>query len=121
MALPKHLIIGLRGEQLAARYLRKHGYKILNANYATKLGETDIIALSRDNTLCFIEVKTRSPGTMLPPSDAVDYKKEENLKTNAAAYMKQTKTEAENIRFDIIEIILYDLDTADINHIKNAF
>ena len=121
MALPKHLIIGLRGEQLAARYLRSKGYRILNSNFETKLGETDIIALSKNKTLCFIEVKTRSPGHMFPPSDAVDYKKEENLKTNAAAYMKYTKTEGNDIRFDIIEVILHDLDTADINHIENAF
>lgn len=121
MALPPHLITGLRGEQLAARYLRKTGYQILDANFSTKLGETDIIAKSKDGTICFVEVKTRSPGHLFPPSDAVDRAKRENLKTNAAAYIKMHKYEGKTIRFDIMEIILHDLDTADINHIKNAF
>ncbi len=122
MALPEHLRKGLRGEQLAARYLREKGYCIVAANYKTKLGETDIIALTRDeNTLCFVEVKTRSPGQLLPPAEAVDQGKESRLQINAAAFMKKNRLSIPNIRFDIIEIILHDLYTADINHIENAF
>lgn len=121
MALPEHLKTGLRGEQLAARYLIKNKYEIISSNFATKLGETDIIAVDKDGTLCFVEVKTRSPGQMIDPSQAVDYKKEENLRTNAAAFIKQTKMTEQRYRFDIIEVILHDLFTADINHIKNAF
>ena len=122
MSLPQHLRTGLRGEQLAARYLRDKKYSILAANYYTRLGETDIVALTKDRkTLCFVEVKTRSPGQMLPPSEAVDYRKAENLKTNAAAFIKSSKLKEIEIRFDIIEVILHDLHTADINHIKNAF
>ncbi len=121
MGLPEHLKVGLRGEQLAARYLRDRKYHILASNYATKLGETDIIAIDKDNTICFVEVKTRSPGQMLRPSEAVDYRKSENLKTNAAAFLKSEKFANATVRFDIIEVILHDLYTADINHIKNAF
>ncbi len=122
MALPEHLKTGLRGEQLAARYLREKKYKILAANYSTKLGETDIIALTKDGqTLCFVEVKTRKPGQMLSPAEAVDANKEARLRTNAAAYVKREKSDSLNIRFDIIEVILHDLFTADINHIENAF
>lgn len=121
MAMPEHLKVGLRGEQLACRFLRRNKYEIIATNYATKLGETDIVARSPDGTICFVEVKTRSPGQMLSPSEAVDYRKSENLKTNAAAFLKVTKNEKSDFRFDIIEVILYDLYTADINHIKNAF
>lgn len=121
MALPEHLKVGLRGEQLACRFLRRNKYEIIATNYATKLGETDIVARSPDGEMCFVEVKTRSPGQMLSPSEAVDYRKSENLKTNAAAFLRMTKSEGSPVRFDIIEVILYDLYTADINHIKNAF
>lgn len=121
MALPEHLKVGLRGEQLACRYLRNKKYSVIATNYATKLGETDIIAEAPDGTICFVEVKTRSPGQMTAPSEAVDYRKSENLKTNAAAFLKMTKSESADFRFDIIEVILYDLHTADINHIENAF
>jgi len=40
MALPEHLKVGLRGEQLACRFLRRNKYEIIATNYATKLGET---------------------------------------------------------------------------------
>ncbi len=121
MSLPEHLKTGLRGEQLAAKFLRKKSYRILDANFATKLGETDIIAQDKNGIICFIEVKTRSPGQMYSPAEAVDYRKQENLRSNAAAFLSASgMTEAET-RFDIIEVILHDLHTADINHIKNAF
>ena len=96
MPLPEHLKTGLRGEQLAARYLRDHKYQILASNYSTKLGETDIIAV-KDKTICFVEVKTRSPGQMFAPAEAVDYQKEERLKTNAAAFILVRKQEAKII------------------------
>jgi len=120
MALPSHLKKGLRGEQLAARYLREHGYEIMAANYSTKLGETDIIAKSKNGTVCFVEVKTRSPGQMFSPAEAVDHEKEKRLKNNATAYLRRRNISAET-RFDIIEVILHDLFTADINHITDAF
>lgn len=121
MALPEHLKKGLRGEQLAARYLCEKHYKLLAANFRSKAGETDIIAQSPDGTVCFIEVKTRSPGQMLPPSEAVDRRKEDNLTSNADYFIKLSKIDNAKTRFDIIEVILHDLFTADINHIENAF
>ena len=121
MAMPEHLKTGARGEQLAARYLRKHGYEIYAANYATPKGETDIIAIDRDKTVCFVEVKTRAPGGMLPPAEAVDYEKRQRLINNAAAFLSQAKMTGRKTRFDIIEVILYDLFEHEINHIKDAF
>ena len=121
MALAEHLKTGARGEQLAARYLRDNGYEIIAANYATALGETDIIAVDKDGTVCFVEVKTRAPGGMLPPAEAVDYEKQRRLANNAAAFLKQTNMRGSKTRFDIIEVILRDLFDHEINHIKNAF
>lgn len=121
MALPEHLKIGARGEQLAARYLREQGYAIYASDFETNLGETDIIAIAKDRTLCFIEVKTRTPGGMFPPAEAVDSAKQRNLISNAAAFLKRKEVEHKAVRFDIIEVILSDLYHAEINHIKNAF
>ena len=122
MSLPEHLKIGMRGEQLAARALRSRGDTILAAGFRTQLGETDIITLTQDKTLCFVEVKTRSPGGMFPPSDAVDREKQARLANNAAAFIKQADgLEYNAVRFDIVEVILHDLTHADINIIKDAF
>ena len=121
MAMPEHLKTGARGEQLAARYLRGNGYLIYAANFSTPLGETDIVAIDSDETVCFVEVKTRAPGGMLPPAEAVDYEKRRRLVNNAAAFLAQTKMQGQQTRFDIIEVVLHDLFEYEINHIKNAF
>ncbi|MBQ8210459.1 MAG: YraN family protein [Clostridia bacterium] len=109
---------GLIGEMRAAQYLRRKGYTIVAANYKTKTGEIDIIA-ELDNLLCIIEVKTRREGGMFPPSDAVDYKKEENVKSAAAAFISAYNI-VKLVRYDIIEIILTD-DKYAVRHIENAF
>lgn len=109
---------GLIGEMRAAQYLRRKGYSIWAANYRTKAGEIDIIAMDGD-TLCFVEVKTRREGGYFPPSEAVDYKKEENVKSAAASYISAAKLNA-TARFDVIEVILRE-DTYSVRHIKNAF
>jgi len=121
MPMPENLKTGLRGEQLAARELRNRGYEIVSANFRTNLGETDIIARSAKGELCFVEVKTRAPDGLVPPSDAVDREKQTRLINNAAAFIKYAKPEYTRARFDIAEVILYDLSTADINIIENAF
>ena len=121
MALPEHLRRGARGEQLAARFLRDRGFQIVGATFLTKVGATDIIALSADHILCFVEVKTRAPGGMFPPADAVDREKQERLISNALTFAKHSKEDFERIRFDIAEVVLHDLLHADINLIENAF
>ena len=121
MALPEHLKTGMRGEQLAARELRARGYRLLTSGFRTALGETDIAALSPGGVLCFVEVKTRSPGAMLPPAEAVDAEKQDRLLNNAAAYLKRCRIPHKGVRFDIAEVVLHDLYTADINIIENAF
>lgn len=109
---------GLLGELRAAQYLRRKGYNIWAANYRTKAGEIDIVA-DNGEFLCFVEVKTRRQGGYFPPSDAVDYKKEENVKSAAASFISAAKIKMP-FRFDIIEVILCD-DTYRIRHIENAF
>lgn len=110
---------GFYGEQLAARHLRDNGYEILCANYTTQSGEIDIIA-ENESHVCFVEVKTRKPDTMLPPSSAVDYKKQRRLRNTAAAFIATAKIKKQ-VRFDIIEIILTDYNNYKIEHIEDAF
>ena len=121
MAMPENMRIGLRGEQLTARYLRDRGFTLYGSDFATFSGETDIIALSKDGTLCFVEVKTRSPGGALPPSAAVDKEKEKRLIRNAAYFLKYADFEYKRVRFDIAEVLLSDLFHAEINIIEDAF
>ncbi len=112
---------GLLGEIYASRYLRYHGYEILSANYFTKSGEIDLVA-SKNDVICFVEVKTRTNGAYFDPVEAVDANKEENVKSAAASYVAKHKLN-QTTRFDIIEVIILDENKKEykIRHNKNAF
>lgn len=97
--------IGSAGEQLAADFLVKNGFTILNRNFrAGRLGEIDIIACENEY-ICFVEVKTRTGKLYGTPAEAVGYDKIMRLKKLAWIYMKQEKLGERNMRFDIVEII----------------
>lgn len=112
-------LLGAFGEQEAARYLRSKGYKIMTANFRTYVGEIDIIAETKDN-ICFVEVKTRTEGAMLPPSSAVDVHKEKNIEGSALIYINRYKVKKQP-RYDIIEIIVSENKVVSLNHIEGAF
>jgi putative endonuclease len=65
---------GKIGEDRAAKLLRNKGYKIIEQNYTTKLGEIDLIAIDVD-TLVFVEVKTRWSKKFGNPEEAVNLRK----------------------------------------------
>ncbi len=113
-------LIGALGEYIAARELRCKGYDILSTNYSNNVGELDIVAQMLPY-VCFVEVKTRRGDTMLRPADAVDYHKQENIKSAAASYMNKYKIKAV-FRYDIFEVYLdNDNNIIKTNHIENAF
>ena len=107
--------LGRVGEQKAVDFLKKKGYKILETNYKTHVGEIDIIA--EDNgTLVFVEVKTRLNDDFGQPSEAVTIKKQTKYYKVATEYLaRQNKTDS-LCRFDVIEI-----ENGKINHIEDAF
>lgn len=72
--------IGAYGEDLAEKYLKRRGWRILSRNFSVRGGEIDIIAF-RFGRLTFFEVKTRSNESFGKPYEAVDYKKLSRLKT----------------------------------------
>lgn len=113
-------LIGALGEYTAARRLREDGYDIYSTNFATPVGEVDIVA-HKKGLLCFVEVKTRQSDSMYRPADAVDFRKAENIKSVAASYINKYKLNYK-IRFDIIEVYINDKGkVTDTQHITNAF
>ncbi len=54
----KHLQVGASGENIAKEFLKKKGFRIITQNYKTRWGEIDVIAIRKDKTLVFVEVKT---------------------------------------------------------------
>ena len=98
-----HLITGKHGEKIAANYLKKNGYKIVDRNYHCKFGEIDIIALE-GNILTFIEIKTWSSREYIPPEFAVIKHKHSKIKRRAAHYLGKHGIENRDCRFDIVAI-----------------
>jgi putative endonuclease len=104
---------------LAAIYLKRQGYHILEQNYRTRMGEIDIIA--RDNeTLAFVEVKSRSSAAFGNPKYAVTLQKQRKISQVALYYLKSTHQSYTRARFDVVAIFS-ESGRNTIELIKNAF
>ncbi|HHY77203.1 MAG TPA: YraN family protein [Clostridiales bacterium] len=113
--------LGDIGEKAAIEYLKKQGYRIIEINFKCKQGEIDIIAADND-TIVFVEVKTRSSDVYGQPSEAVNYYKQRKIVQVALVYLAQRKLFNWMSRFDIVEVITDHTDKIiNINLIKNAF
>ena len=111
--------VGKKGEEVALRFLKKNGYRILQRNYVCKLGEVDIIAREKD-TLAFVEVKTRTSTTFGPPQLAVNASKQMQLSKAALSFIKEKRLEEMNARFDVVAILLRP-EGEEIELIRDAF
>jgi putative endonuclease len=112
--------LGKLGEDLAATHLRKHGYRIIERNFKARYGEIDIIC-TKDDTLIFVEVKTRIGHAFGTPEEAVTpWKLREVVKT--AEYYHVLHPElSESMRIDVVGIELNENYTVrSFNHILNV-
>lgn len=98
-----HTLTGIWGEELAAEYLRNSGYIILERNWHSGHRDIDIVAQQND-TIIFVEVKTRRSTEFATPEQAVDWRKRRNLRHAVNHYVKYRRINAP-IRFDIISIV----------------
>jgi len=112
--------LGLRGEILAAKELKKLGYQILELRWRCRFGEIDIIAQDGD-TVVIVEVKTRTRNDHFSPLDAVDTKKQRKLIRLAHAYAQTHLPDDVPIRFDVIAITASPGKPPEIEHLPNAF
>lgn len=110
--------LGEKGEGLAAGFLRKQGYKIIEQNFKTRIGEIDIIA-DDHGTLVFAEVKTRESIEFGKPFEAVNYYKKRKIAKVAMLYLK-TLRDIPPCRFDVVSIY-YDKGRAECELIRDAF
>jgi len=111
--------MGDRGENVAARFLRNHGYKIIVRNFKCPLGEVDIIA--RDGkTLVFCEVKTRTYDDPTP-EDQVNETKRHQITKTAKLYLTRYGFPQPPARFDVIAVVWPNGREPQIRHTPNAF
>lgn len=115
-------LLGRWGEDKAAEYLRKKGYKVIAMGYRTRMGEIDIIAENR-KFLAFVEVKLRKSNKFGAAAEYVDATKQHKITITALSWLQRNPTKRQP-RFDVVEIYAPEgMETRDpvINHIENAF
>ena len=114
-----NIIKGKYGEELSCEYLIKKGYKIIETNYKySRYGEIDIIALSPNDELCFVEVKTRYQDKFGSPLEAITKDKLLKIYSCIKEYSLKTKIKYRRCRIDALSIEVKDKEIL-INHIEN--
>lgn len=120
--------LGRRGEDIARRFLKRQGLKILARNYRCQAGEVDLIALDRSTrrelgaeTVAFVEVKTRSSDRYTDPEYAVDTRKRGRLLKVARHYLARHDAADLNVRFDVLAIVIPSGEKPQVKYIPNAF
>jgi putative endonuclease len=119
--------LGALGEAYAAAYLDQLGYRIVAANFTLPVGrnrrgaivnaEIDLIAYDGD-TLCFVEVKTRSSDWFAPPEVNVDLRKRRQITRAARVYRQMLGIKNDPHRYDVVTVII-DGSTPQIELLRN--
>ncbi|MBQ2853507.1 MAG: YraN family protein [Bacteroidales bacterium] len=117
--MASHNELGAIGEQVAQEYLLKHGYQILEKNWVCGHKEIDIIA-KIDDTIVFVEVKTRRNTFLVEPEITVDVYKQRHIIWAANSYVTRYQYDLD-VRFDIISIVVDNNNEKKIEHIQDAF
>jgi putative endonuclease len=120
--------LGKLGEAYAAAYLEQLGYRLVAANFTLPVGrnlrgavvnaELDLVAYEQ-NTLCFIEVKTRASDWFAPPQANIDLRKRRQIARAARAYLQLFELEDQSHRFDAVTVVF--TDPPEIELLRNFF
>lgn len=116
----ENILTGAIGEEMAANFLKRIGYRIIERNFRTKFGEIDIVA-KIGAVFVFVEVKTRLSSSLGPPLLSVTKRKEEKIIKNALIYLNRHNQDDAYWRIDIVSVKLNnDSGTDSIELIENA-
>ena len=99
----KHIALGKQGESAAVAFLKKKGYRIVEKNFRTAVGEIDVIA-EHGKALVFIEVKTRSGMNFGHPFAAVTPSKQKKIASVAQCFLAKHKITRRDCRFDAVSL-----------------
>jgi putative endonuclease len=111
---------GRHGEQLAERFLRSKGYRLVARRFSAPVGELDLIMRDRD-TLVFVEVKTRRDRKLADPQDAVNTTKQRRMVRTARWFVNARGLESRPCRFDVLTVTVPEGGDAQIEHFPDAF
>jgi len=116
--MAKHNILGKEGEEIAARYLQEHGYTIQDRDWHCGHKDLDLV-VTKDDTIVFVEVKTRTGTGWGNPQDFVNDRKIQSIVRSADAYLRLNQINMD-VRFDIVSVVAENGDFK-VEHIEQAF
>lgn len=111
--------LGDRGERIAADFLSRRGYDIVERKFRYARAEIDLIA-RKDNLIVFCEVKTRRSNAFGTGEEAVDVKKQSRIKKAAEGYISVKRLESYEFRFDVVVVDIRSGSTS-VRLIEDAF
>jgi putative endonuclease len=111
--------LGRLGEQVAARWLCRRGWRVLAKRFRNGRRDLDLV-VERDGTVAFVEVKTRRDGAFADPIEAVSWRKRRELIRSAKVWSDRFGPPGVAYRFDVVGVIVVGRD-ARIRHVENAF
>ena len=118
-SLRVRLPLGRRGERAAEQYLRRNGYRIVQRNFRAAGAEIDLVAMDGD-VLVFVEVKTRRSRDAGAPEEAVDERKQRQIRRAAEIFATRYREDEIEMRFDIVAIDASG-ERLEIELLRNAF
>lgn len=122
----KRKMVGNLGEDAAAAFLRKNGFRVIDRNYRNRsgrqLGELDIIAEEND-TVVFVEVKSRECrcGETIFPEENITFEKLRKLSKIAELWLREQGCIEKRYRFDAVTVLFSGIREPEIRHIRNIF
>lgn len=111
--------LGAKGERLAADFLSRQGYEIIAKNFRYERGEIDIIA-KKGELISFCEVKTRTSSAYGSGEDAVNSRKQKQIRKVAEGFISERAFAGYDFRFDVVVVEVRRNETK-IRMIENAF
>jgi putative endonuclease len=112
-------VLGRQGEQLAAEYLQRAGYRILDRNWRCADGEIDIVAAER-RTLVVCEVKTRSGTRYGTPLEAITRQKRNRLRRLAVRWVIAHGLLFDEVRVDVIGVLRNAAGELALEHVRGV-
>jgi putative endonuclease len=118
--LAEHLRQGRLGERIAGRFLIRQGFDILARRFRGRAGEVDLVGFEQE-TLVFVEVKTRASREFGDPWEFVDWQKQQSLRRVAEEFIARYDLGQYAYRFDIVSVLAAGTSEEEVLLLRNAF
>jgi putative endonuclease len=111
--------LGLTGERIAERWLRRLGWRVLDRRFRSGRRDIDLVVES-DGTVAFVEVKTRRGTGFGDPAESVHWRKQRELTRSASVWIDRHGRPNQNYRFDVVAVLV-DGERVRVRHVPGAF